>query len=504
MLSRELVENRREMEEDDRKRKNARAKMLVVQEEKDAKEKVAAKVRVDKQRLARRADRASSRMAGGLDAGMASGDPEELKDIFEEFDEDGSGSIDIKELGEAMTKLLGKRPHKKVIESVMQMADSDGNGELDFEEFQALAGSGELQNKLLLNPKFRAMHEVREGKRGEREAEAKVLADASAAADAERTAHNEYKAKLRREKKAEWKAHFEAKHKHLEELENQKVATEKAARTEALASQKAARDKLLEKSSKHWRLCARRRQVVAQNWQLFDAQRREMTRRHVSEAEQSTVHLRDRSALREGSKLVDTMSWSSNASHAHASRAHTASDAHGRQTRALSAAHTAEWRLSNSIAMDGDEANHDTRTAGRPLRSLKGSLSAGLQPAVAPQWRTAGDGLVPAKQRAGMPVRSYEYEEDHAPGSTAPAATRVPAWQAAHAQRADLGARIPDAMEAFRHCEQLDHSAISGHDAFHSLEAYASGAKLLAESSLGGSLYTSLTLKACRPQNRFH
>ena len=175
--------------------------------------------------------------------------------------------------------------------------------------------------------------------------------------------------------------------------------------------------------------------------QLFDAQRREMTRRHVSEAEQSTVHLRDRSALREGSKLVDTMSWSSNASHAHASRAHTASDAHGRQTRALSAAHTAEWRLSNSIAMDGDEANHDTRTAGRPLRSLKGSLSAGLQPAVAPQWRTAGDGLVPAKQRAGMPVRSYEYEEDHAPGSTAPAATRVPAWQAAHAQRADLGVR---------------------------------------------------------------
>ena len=101
-------------------------------------------------------------MASGFDGGFASGDPEDLKDIFEEFDADGSGSIDIAELGEALTKLLGKKPQKKVVRDVMKSADADGNGELDFEEFITLAGSGELQEKIMMNPKFRVMHEVRE------------------------------------------------------------------------------------------------------------------------------------------------------------------------------------------------------------------------------------------------------------------------------------------------------------------------------------------------------
>ena len=44
-------------------------------------------------------------MASGYDGAFASGDPEELRDIFEEFDADGGGTIDIDELGDRLTEL---------------------------------------------------------------------------------------------------------------------------------------------------------------------------------------------------------------------------------------------------------------------------------------------------------------------------------------------------------------------------------------------------------------
>ena len=162
LLAKEIVEARRQDEARFQRRKTAALKAAIVEEERARKREIAQRIKAEKQRQARRAQREADRMASGFDGGFASGDPEDLKDIFEEFDADGSGSIDIAELGEALTKLLGKKPQKKVVRDVMKSADADGNGELDFEEFITLAGSGELQEKIMMNPKFRVMHEVRE------------------------------------------------------------------------------------------------------------------------------------------------------------------------------------------------------------------------------------------------------------------------------------------------------------------------------------------------------
>merc|ERR1712228_157069 len=56
---------------------------------------------------------------------------------FEVFDVDGNGLIDTNELMAvvAATQLLRGKALKERVEKIMQLADTDGNGELDFEEF---------------------------------------------------------------------------------------------------------------------------------------------------------------------------------------------------------------------------------------------------------------------------------------------------------------------------------------------------------------------------------
>ena len=50
--------------------------------------------------------------------------------IFDAIDTDSSGSIDIRELGTALTAVLGREVKAKEVEATMKKWDADGNGVL--------------------------------------------------------------------------------------------------------------------------------------------------------------------------------------------------------------------------------------------------------------------------------------------------------------------------------------------------------------------------------------
>lgn len=60
---------------------------------------------------------------------------EEIKSAFELFDKDGSNSIDANEMRSAM-RALGVKMNKQQIKELMDEIDVDGNGSLDFDEFK--------------------------------------------------------------------------------------------------------------------------------------------------------------------------------------------------------------------------------------------------------------------------------------------------------------------------------------------------------------------------------
>ena len=63
-------------------------------------------------------------------------DPEkELRDAFAVFDTDGSGSIDRKELKRLMKK-LGQALTEAEVDAMMDEVDSNGDGEISYEEFK--------------------------------------------------------------------------------------------------------------------------------------------------------------------------------------------------------------------------------------------------------------------------------------------------------------------------------------------------------------------------------
>jgi len=68
--------------------------------------------------------------------------PEELKIqeyqfLFNHFDKDGSGFMDMAELGDLM-RSLGHNPTQQELEDIIQQNDKDGNKKIDFEEFKVL------------------------------------------------------------------------------------------------------------------------------------------------------------------------------------------------------------------------------------------------------------------------------------------------------------------------------------------------------------------------------
>mmetsp|Transcript_16939 Transcript_16939/g.27359 ORF Transcript_16939/g.27359 Transcript_16939/m.27359 type:complete len:175 (+) Transcript_16939:97-621(+) len=59
---------------------------------------------------------------------------QEIREAFDLFDTDGSGSIDAKELKVAM-RALGFEPSKEEIRKLISEIDKDGNSQVDFSEF---------------------------------------------------------------------------------------------------------------------------------------------------------------------------------------------------------------------------------------------------------------------------------------------------------------------------------------------------------------------------------
>merc|ERR1712188_236715 len=73
---------------------------------------------------------------------------QEIKEAFELFDTDGSGSIDANELKTAM-RALGFAPKKEEITKMLNDLDVDGNGTVEYPEFEGLM-AGKMESK---NPK---------------------------------------------------------------------------------------------------------------------------------------------------------------------------------------------------------------------------------------------------------------------------------------------------------------------------------------------------------------
>ena len=75
---------------------------------------------------------------------------EELKQAFDFFDKDGDG-ITIDELRDAMRN-FGKNPNEEELQTMMEAADADGSGTIDFEEFVVMMTNKleeqELENEL--------------------------------------------------------------------------------------------------------------------------------------------------------------------------------------------------------------------------------------------------------------------------------------------------------------------------------------------------------------------
>jgi Ca2+-binding EF-hand superfamily protein len=70
---------------------------------------------------------------GGLDT-LPEEQKQEIKEAFDLFDTDGSGSIDSKELKVAM-RALGFEPKKEEIQKMISDVDDDGSGTIEYEEF---------------------------------------------------------------------------------------------------------------------------------------------------------------------------------------------------------------------------------------------------------------------------------------------------------------------------------------------------------------------------------
>jgi centrin-1 len=80
--------------------------------------------------------------------GMSEDEIEEIREAFNLFDTDGNGTIDPKELKEAMQS-LGFEAKNQTIYQMMTDIDKDGTGDIDFEEFLDVltAGIGDTDNK---------------------------------------------------------------------------------------------------------------------------------------------------------------------------------------------------------------------------------------------------------------------------------------------------------------------------------------------------------------------
>ncbi|KAL5982463.1 putative calcium-binding protein cml13 [Asimina triloba] len=89
----------------------------------------------------------------------------EIKEAFDLFDTDGSGTIDAKELNVAM-RALGFEMTEEQIEQMIRDVDKDGSGAIDFDEFVHMmtAKIGERDTKEELTKAFRIIDVDNDGK----------------------------------------------------------------------------------------------------------------------------------------------------------------------------------------------------------------------------------------------------------------------------------------------------------------------------------------------------
>ncbi|CAG2227460.1 CETN1 [Mytilus edulis] len=74
------------------------------------------------------------RKKGGAKPDLTEEQKQEIREAFDLFDTDGSGTIDAKELKVAM-RALGFEPKKEEIKKMIQEIDKDGSGTIDFNDF---------------------------------------------------------------------------------------------------------------------------------------------------------------------------------------------------------------------------------------------------------------------------------------------------------------------------------------------------------------------------------
>ncbi|KAL6227351.1 hypothetical protein ACLB2K_001310 [Fragaria x ananassa] len=90
---------------------------------------------------------------------------QEIKEAFELFDTDGSGTIDAKELNVAM-RALGFEMTEEQINQMIADVDKDGSGAIDFDEFAHMmtAKIGERDTKEELMKAFHVLDQDNNGK----------------------------------------------------------------------------------------------------------------------------------------------------------------------------------------------------------------------------------------------------------------------------------------------------------------------------------------------------
>ena len=92
----------------------------------------------------------------GRSTGLTEEQKQEIREAFDLFDTDGSGTIDAKELKVAM-RALGFEPKKEEIKKMIADIDKDGSGTIDFEEFLTMmtAKMGERDSREEIMKAFR-------------------------------------------------------------------------------------------------------------------------------------------------------------------------------------------------------------------------------------------------------------------------------------------------------------------------------------------------------------
>ena len=72
---------------------------------------------------------------------------QELREVYQAFDVDGSGSIDMEELG-PLLDCMGQKKSQSEIERLFNLMDADGSNDVDFEEFATVMMAEKIARKV--------------------------------------------------------------------------------------------------------------------------------------------------------------------------------------------------------------------------------------------------------------------------------------------------------------------------------------------------------------------